>query len=103
MSNEDNIFIMVHSLKYEPAPSQPQIITRAQWYRLRTEKARKEQRRSDQFIQRYSPKKWQHEARQIEREESRKAYDKAIMKKYNVGPDYRQSRYFMEEIRPTLN
>ena len=90
MTSQDSIFILIHSLRYEPTPSQAQQITRSQFYRMKEEQRRNKYR--DIFIERVSYPKWVNECRSIEH----------IMKKYNVGRDYRQNRYFMEEIRPTI-
>lgn len=38
----------------------------------------------------------------IKREEARAEYSLAIQKKYNVGPDWRNNRWFVEQVRPTL-
>lgn len=100
MTSQDSIFILIHSLRYEKLPSQAQHVTRSQFYRMKEEQRRTKYK--DSFIERVSYSKWITESNSIEREAIRQAYDKAIMKKYNVGPDYRQNRYFMEEVRPTL-
>lgn len=39
---------------------------------------------------------------EIQREMSSRAYDLAIQKKYKVGPDWRQNRWFVEQVRPSL-
>lgn len=33
---------------------------------------------------------------------ARENYSKAIQKKYNVGPNWENNRWFMEQVRPTL-
>lgn len=103
MKPGDLIYIIIHSLKYEADPSQAQTITRAQFERLRKEQKGQYNKRANTLTVRLSPRKWLEKAREIDREANRTAYDKAIMKKYNVGSDYRQNRYFMEQVRPTIN
>jgi hypothetical protein len=98
--NTDLIFILIHSLKYEADPTQCQVIERSQFFRMK--EAEKRNKYRDSFIERVSPSKFSRESRTVEREESRKQYDQAIMKKYNVGSDYKQNRWFIEQLRPTV-
>lgn len=101
MQTDDIIFVLVHSLKHEPAPSQAQILTRAEYWRKKAEQ--RATRYRDYFIERVGPNKFSEEVSAIRREASRKTYDKAIMQKYNVGKNYRENRWFMEQVRPCLN
>lgn len=101
MKTDDIIFILIHSLKYEAEPTQAQIINRAEYWRKKAEQ--KATRHRDYFIERVGPNKFSLEVSAIRREASRKKYDKAIMQKYNVGKNYRENRWFMEQVRPCLN
>jgi hypothetical protein len=91
-----SIYILIHSLKYEAGLSQAQIVSRENFARLRSNPQR------DELIERVSAAKFIRESRAIEREKSRLWYDKQIQKKYNVGPDWRNNRWFMEQVRPTI-
>lgn len=42
------------------------------------------------------------EVRAIERENFRKNYTAQIAEKYNVGTDWRENRWFVEQVRPLL-
>lgn len=97
MKDTDIIYVIVYSLKYEADPTRYQRIERKQFYNLRRAK-----RNPNELITRASLTRWKEEARQTEREEYSKQYDRAIQKKYNVGPDYKNNRWFMEQVRPTL-
>lgn len=98
---EDIIFILVHSLKYEAEPTQAQIVSRAQFWRMKAQ--RKEYIKRDQFIERVSETKFSQEVRAIRREAARKEFDKQIMQRFKVGPDFRQNRWFMEQVLPCYN
>jgi len=45
-------------------------------------------------------------AKEIEKQNNRNflktKYDNAIMEKYNIGIDYKDNRWFMEQVRPTI-
>jgi hypothetical protein len=41
-------------------------------------------------------------ASRIEAENSRKEYTRLIAEKYNVGLNWRENRWFVEQVRPTL-
>lgn len=97
MKDSDTIYIIIYSLKYEAETTKFQRMDRKQFYNLRRQK-----RNQNELIQRASLTRWKEEARQTEREEDQKWYDKAIQKKYNVGSDYKNNRWFMEQVRPTL-
>jgi hypothetical protein len=94
--NQNLIYIAIHSLKYEPFPSQFDIVTREQYWRMKKSKM------YDKFVQRYGPNRWRKERDQSYRELLRTQYSKRIQEKYNVGPDWMQNRWFVEQVRPTL-
>jgi len=99
MKTDDIIFVLVHSLKYEADPTQAQIVTREEYWRM---KAQRKERR-DQFIERVGPSKFDKEVRDIRREAARKQFDKQIMQRFKVGPNYRENRWFMEQVLPCYN
>lgn len=92
---ETLIYIAIHSLKYEAEPSQFDIVTREQFWRLKRTKT------YNSFIQRYGPEQWRKEREQSVREAYRNKYDKRIQEKYKVGPNWRSNRWFVEQVRPT--
>jgi hypothetical protein len=92
-----SIYILIHSLKYQAEPTRAQIVSRENFARIRAEK-----RNPDELIERVSAAKFIRESRAIEREQSRLLYDKQIQKKYNVGPGWRDNRWFVEQVRPTI-
>jgi ABC-type transporter MlaC component len=97
---EDRIFIAEISIHYEQRPTiihewsreryarrlaQEKICQTANWYLKRVTLAKANQILEDEG-----------------REAFRKSYDKAIMQKYNVGANYRENRWFMEQVRPNI-
>lgn len=50
------------------------------------------------LVERISPTK----ARQVEHERFSEEYDKLIAEKYNMPLDWRQNRWFVEQVRPHL-
>lgn len=85
--NDDSIFLME--------------ITRKQFCRMIKEQ-KENKRYYNDYIKRISAKKYNELSRQISRNEAYKQYDKAIQKKYNVGENWQQNRWFVEQVRPTL-
>lgn len=92
--------IIIHSLKYEPDPDKFLQVTPEQLARMRNRKKLNPYR--NDYIKRYTPKKFEELQDQEIRRQFREEYDKKIMAKYNVGKDYEQDRWFMEQVRPTL-
>jgi hypothetical protein len=92
------IYIARVSLHYEEQPT-----TILQWTRERYAKELAEQpKHSDWWLKRVT----EAEAHKImiteSRKETRKKYSEAIQRKYNVGPNWEQDRYFVEQVRPTI-
>lgn len=100
MLSSTKIFLLRQSLKYEAGPTQCVVVDRTTFYRMRAEE--KSNRYRDSFLERVSPVRFAVEQRKAERELFRKCYDSAIMEKYNVGPDWRDNRWFVEQMRPSL-
>jgi hypothetical protein len=90
MFNND-VYIIVSDLNYDGEPDRAVIISRQAFYRLKRWNGRHLKTRCSR--ERYE---------QVESRNFREQYHKAIMKKYNVGRDYEQNEYFMEQVRPTL-
>lgn len=101
MKPDDIIFVLIHSLKYEAEPTQAQIVSREQFWRMKAQ--RKEYIKRDQFIERVSETKFSQEVRAIRREAARKEFNNQIMQRFKVGPDYRNNRWFMEQVLPCYN
>jgi hypothetical protein len=85
-----DVYIIISDLNYNGGET-AHVISRQSFYRRKRWDGR-------YLTQRCSESKYN----EIKNQEWRKQYDKEIMKKYNVGEDYRQNRYFMEQVRPTL-
>lgn len=96
------IYIAVYSLRYNDDAVVIKEVTRERYCRMKADK-----KTGKAYHNEYFKRVTHTEANRIieenELKEFRKNYDKAIMKKYNVGANYRNSRYFMEQVRPTLN
>ena len=92
----EKIFVAEYCLRYETRPT---IIH--EWTRARYDRAKREVRHNS-YLVRVSLERANEILRAEDKEYSRKAYDKAIMNKYNVGANYRQNRWFMEQVRPTI-
>lgn len=56
----------------------------------------------DSYLERVSQSRFESEQRKDEIERMKKAYNSAIMKKYNVDSNWRNNRWFTEQVRPHL-
>lgn len=95
------IFIAQISLHYESRPTIIHDWTREMYAReLNRKKNGKDYQ--DWYFKRVTAR----EALKIEseqyRSELKKQYSKAIQEKYNVGENWQQKRWFVEQVRPTL-
>lgn len=97
---DNEICILFSSLRYEAVSDRVEIMTREQLSRIRYEQ--KTGNYPDWLIERITDDRFIKERERIEHEQFSREYDKAIMKKYNVGKDYANNRWFMEQVRPTL-
>lgn len=59
-------------------------------------------RSSDWYYKRVTPSMAAKIKEDLFRTICRRNYDTAIMEKYNVGANYRENRWFMEQVRPTI-
>ena len=96
------IYIAIYSLRYNDNSVTIREVTRERYCRMKADKKAKKAYHNEYF-KRVTHTEANRIIEQNEREQFRKDYDKAIMQKYNVGADYRNNRYFMEQVRPTLN
>lgn len=90
MKPDDVIYISKSDLNYQGVTTGHKI-DRATWFRTKRWNGR-------YLIERITESRYD----ALMREERRREYDKAIQKKYKVGPDWRQNRWFIEQVRPTL-
>ena len=93
------ILVAQISLHYESRPTILHEWTRERYAR---ELLRQKYEFTDWYFKRVSESKAAEIQEQTDREQYRKNYDAAIMKKYNVGSDYKENRWFMEQVRPSL-
>ena len=89
------VFVLISDLNYDSQPDRVQIIERQEWYRKKRFKGR-------YLIQRISEEKYFEKCEELEREKFKAEYKKRIQEKYNVGPNFEQNTWFMEQVRPTL-
>lgn len=85
-----DVYLSVSDLNYEGTTTS-KIVSRQRYYRTVRWDGR-------YLIERISRAKYE----QIQYEEFSREYDSRIMKKYNVGKNYKSNRWFMEQVRPTL-
>ncbi len=97
---EHKIFVAEISLHYEPKQTIIHEWSRERYARELNE--RKKTKYNNWYFKRVTLKQANIIEGKTERKRLRKQYDIAIMEKYNVGEDYRQNRWFMEQVRPTL-
>lgn len=90
MKSTDIIYLSISDLNYQGVTT-GKGITRAEFFRTKYFDGR-------YLRQRCSFSRYQ----QIERETHARTYDLAIQKKYNVGSNWRNNRWFVEQVRPTL-
>jgi hypothetical protein len=89
------VFILISDLNYNGDDDKVMEIDRPTFYRMKRWNGR-------YLRERISLTKYLVKKDEIERQQFKKQYRKAIMEKYNVGEDYEQNRYFIEQVRPTL-
>ena len=95
----EKIFIAEISLHYETRPTIIHEWTRERYCREIAERRRK---KDDWWIKRVTLAEANRMIKQESKERYRKEYDQAIMNKYNVGPNYKENRWFMEQVRPQI-
>ena len=69
------IYIGLHSLKYEPVPSQFMIVDERQYFYLKLKEYQDNKTGCDYYIQRYGFNKWKSERDATNREQMRKNYN----------------------------
>ena len=97
---DTKILIAQISLHYESRGTILHEWTRERYSRELNEKKRQP---SDWYYKRITPAMAEKIQDETSRNICRQQYDKAIMSKYNVDKNYRQNRWFMEQVRPTIN
>jgi hypothetical protein len=86
-----DVYIIVSDLNYEGGETARKI-SRQEWYKTK---------RWDGYrylIERCSPKRYN----EVRGAEFSQQYNRAIQEKYNVGPNYKNNRWFMEQVRPSI-
>jgi hypothetical protein len=96
----EDVYICTTSLRYGDETETIRIMTRQQYAKLL--KRKKAGHFPDDWIHRVTPKAAAEIDRQQARARARKQYDERIMEKYNVPANYRENRWFMEQVRPTV-
>lgn len=97
----NQILVAKISLHYESRPDVLTLCTREEFANILADrKAHKCD--MNYYYKRVSWSKGVEIAEQTARNEARKEYDKKIMDKYKVGPNYRENRWFIEQVRPTI-
>lgn len=92
------IIIAKISLHYEPRPT-----TIYHWTRERYAKELSERPKYDDwYFKRVTAKQADVIMNAQQKEVLKKAYSEAIQKKYNVGSNWEQNRWFVEQVRPTV-
>jgi len=91
---ENKIFVLIDWLKYD----EPETVT---WMTVEQYAEMLMQRKNKQIpvcvLRRVSPRYF----RRWQRERLREEHSKAIQEKYNVGPNWRDNRWFVEAYQPT--
>jgi len=73
------------------------------WNRERYSKELQQRKKySNFYYERVTEKKAKEIQKQNNRNFLQTKYDNAIMGKYNIGIDYKENRWFMEQVRPTI-
>jgi len=93
----EKVFVAMISLHYEERPT---IIH--EWSRERYAHEKANRKDENWYYKRVTVDRADEIWNKNERAKARKQYDQAIMKKYGVGANYRNNRWFMEQVRPTL-
>jgi hypothetical protein len=96
----DVIWVIRYSLKYEPNP--PVFYEVPRWRYEAMKKQERMDKYRDSYLERVSQSRFESEQRKDEIERMKKAYNSAIMKKYNVDSNWRNNRWFTEQVRPHL-
>jgi hypothetical protein len=95
MYPNDKILVICSNLTYK-GKDNIRIVTRSEWFVLA------EQNRTNKYkkflFERCGSKKFQSKQREIYKYE----YSLAIQKKYNVGENWEENRWFVEQVRPTI-
>lgn len=99
MNNE--VIIAQISLHYEERPTIIHTWTRER-YQQAIEERKKDASMRDWYYKRITESKADKIRQTQQREARRKQIDQAVMEKYGVGADWRNNRWFVEQVRPTV-
>ena len=94
------VFIVRHSLKYDGNDIYIYHVTRERYADMQNE--RKHDRYSDYYFERVTARKAVKMRKEFRREQYEKEYNTAIAKKYGVSENWKNNRWFVEQVRPSL-
>lgn len=98
---DEPILIAKISLKYNDDSIFLIEISREMYAKILEEKKNKRDY-MDYYFKRISASEYNKISRKIYRDNAKKEYNKAIQAKYNVGENWQQNRWFVEQVRPCL-
>jgi hypothetical protein len=96
-----DIYIAIYSLRYEDNSVSIKTVSRTEYQRMKDDKKTGREWNNDYF-ERVTHTKANKILEDNTRQQILGEYDKAIMSKYNVGSNYKENRWFMEQVRPTI-
>jgi hypothetical protein len=99
---DENIYVLKIDLNYNSDPDLPLLMSKKKWNRIPYSKDGSGRTDGRYLYKRITEKQWDNAVYSYNRQNSKDAYSKAIQKKYNVGPDWEQNRWFVEQVRPKL-
>lgn len=99
--HEYDVYVAIHSLRYNDDSYTILEVSRERLAQMR-EETKQGIDWHNSYIERITHTKANKLLQRQRREEAIRLYDKAIMQKYNVGANYRQNRWLMEQVRPTI-
>jgi hypothetical protein len=99
---DDNIFVLKIDLNYNSDPDLPLIMSKKKWNIIPYSKDGSGRTDGRYLYRRITEKQFDNAVHSYNRQISRDAYSKVIQKKYNVGPEWEQNRWFVEQVRPGL-
>lgn len=89
------------SLKYNDDSIYLMEVSRKQFCRMKADKKAKKDY-FDYYFKRITAKEYNKINRETNIKTANKEYSKAIQRKYNVGENWQQNRWFVEQVRPTI-
>lgn len=97
----DKIYVAKTSLHYETKPTVVFLASR-EWYAKKLMERKNKESDMNYYYKRVTMKEAENIKYQNERMEGKALWRKRIQEKYNVGPNFEENRWFMEQVRPTI-